>query len=137
MVKKRCVTPDYEVGYRRPPKATQFAKGQSGNPGGKRRGPPSVKDTLAAVMGSDIVLAEDGQRRTASKIEAVLLSLVQTALRGNTKAAALLLTLCERHQLGEELTHDILPGEDRAILERAISRRSASAPPVAEEESDG
>ena len=27
---------DYEVGYRKPPLATRFKKGQSGNPSGKR-----------------------------------------------------------------------------------------------------
>jgi hypothetical protein len=28
---------DYQVGYGRPPKHSRFRKGQSGNPGGKRR----------------------------------------------------------------------------------------------------
>ena len=33
---------DYEVGYKRTPKASRFQKGKSGNPGGKRKKPPDI-----------------------------------------------------------------------------------------------
>jgi len=32
---------DYEVGYRKPPVATRFKKGASGNPSGRRKKIPS------------------------------------------------------------------------------------------------
>ncbi|MGD0275716.1 MAG: DUF5681 domain-containing protein [Syntrophales bacterium] len=36
MTKKINLTPkEYEVGFRKPPKQTRFAKGQSGNPHGR------------------------------------------------------------------------------------------------------
>ena len=38
--------PDYEVGYGRPPVATRFSKGQSGNP----RGRPKVTKAFGAML---------------------------------------------------------------------------------------
>ena len=37
---------DYEIGYGRPPKHTQFKKGQSGNPEGRPKGIKSLSTEL-------------------------------------------------------------------------------------------
>ncbi len=37
MTAPQTTSASYEVGYRKPPRHTQFQKGQSGNPGGRPR----------------------------------------------------------------------------------------------------
>ena len=60
---------DYEVGYRKPPVATQFKKGQSGNPAGRARGKASLATLLERAISANVVVNEDGRRTTKSKLE--------------------------------------------------------------------
>ena len=54
--------PKDEVGYGKPPKATRFKKGKSGNPSGRPRRNPGIAELFRKVS-KQIVLATD---RTAS-----------------------------------------------------------------------
>ena len=38
--------PDYDVGYRKPPRHTRFTKGQSGNPRGRPPGAKNLNETV-------------------------------------------------------------------------------------------
>ena len=44
---------DYEVGYGRPPKASQFKKGKSGNPRGRPKKDPSIADVISQDLQSE------------------------------------------------------------------------------------
>ena len=46
---------DYDTGYRKPPKASQFKKGQSGNKAGRPKAAPNTRTALSACW----VHAED------------------------------------------------------------------------------
>ena len=48
---------DPKAGYKRPPKATQFQKGRSGNPNGRPKGAKSLYD----------LMLEDGRQRVRVK----------------------------------------------------------------------
>jgi hypothetical protein len=50
--RKNSGTSNYVVGYRRPPKVTQFAAGKSGNPKGRPNGSRSVGAVLKDILGS-------------------------------------------------------------------------------------
>lgn len=71
---------DGGVGYGRPPRHTQFQKGQSGNPQGRPRGTPSIKADLAAALGELIDIKENGRTRTVTKQRAVLDTLISSAI---------------------------------------------------------
>lgn len=82
------------VGYKKPPKHTQFPKGRSGNPAGRPKTPIgiSIKEML------------DGDQRgkngeVISRREAYVIALVNEALRGNQKAFAKFMKLMERCNL--------------------------------------
>ena len=62
MTKKRNTSRDYEVGRGKPPKAHQFVKGRSGNPGGRKKGSQCLKTILMAVAESETEFVEMAAR---------------------------------------------------------------------------
>jgi hypothetical protein len=60
----------YEVVYKKPPKATRFKPGQSGNPSGKsKRIAPALDPgkVLQLIDNEEIVVAVDGKRKRMPK----------------------------------------------------------------------
>ena len=80
-----------EVGYGKPPVATRFKKGQSGNPRGRERGSRNLAQLIEAELDQRITVTENGQRKTISKREAIAKQLVNKAVGGDQKAIPLLL----------------------------------------------
>ena len=87
----------YEVGYGKPPKAGQFRKGQSGNPRGRPKGARGVKTLLDEALSKEITVSEGGQTSRVSKREALILSLITKALKGDIRAAGQVLKLIEQY----------------------------------------
>jgi hypothetical protein len=83
-----------QVGYRRPPAATRFAKGRSGNPKGRPRGKagPLPYDS---VLGQIVTVTENGQTKRITAAEAFLLKLMKDALAGDAAAMRDMLTTIE------------------------------------------
>ena len=87
---------DYAVGYRKPPKASRFKPGQSGNPKGRLKGSPNLASDLSAELGEQITVREGGQARYISKQRALIKSLMAKALQGDVRATTALLALYAR-----------------------------------------
>ena len=83
---------DYEVGYGKPPKHTQFQKGKSGNPKGRPRGAKGIAASLRRELDSSIVVKEGGKQQRISKAQAVAKRAVGKALGGDMAALRLLIT---------------------------------------------
>ena len=94
---------DYDVGYGKPPVATWFRKGRSGNPRGRPKGARGVRTLINEITGQEITVSEGGQSSRISKREALILSLVARALKGDMRAAAKTLRLMEAND--EEIQH--------------------------------
>jgi len=77
---------DDAVGYGRPPKRTQFVKGQSGNPSGRPEGSQNLAAVLNATIRQRIKVTENGRIRYTTKFEAIIAQLVNKALRGDVNA---------------------------------------------------
>ena len=90
---------DYEVGYKRPPKHSQFKKRQSGNPGGRpKKATPTISDTLGRVLSRRITVTEDGHARQLPAAEVVFVNLMMKALTGEPRAVRELVRLMERYE---------------------------------------
>jgi hypothetical protein len=122
---------DYEVGYRKPPKDTQFKPGQSGNPNGRPKGTKNLKTDLAEELQEHIALREGGARRTVSKQRAMLKRLMERALQGDTRAASLIINMVARFldQTEDEVHSTPLAEADLAILEAYEARVKADRKP--------
>lgn len=81
----------YTVGYRRPPRHTQFARGCSGNPQGRPKGVKNFATEIQEELAARIPIAENGKRKKISKRKAVAKQLVNRAASGDHKAMALVL----------------------------------------------
>ena len=84
---------DYEIGYCKPPKDSQFKPGQSGNPKGRPTDSRNVKHVLMAVSRENILLNENGESMIVSKQEALIRRLYADALKGDKRSAKLLLDI--------------------------------------------
>jgi hypothetical protein len=74
------------VGYKRPPEATRFKKGSSGNPKGRPRA-RHRQVPYDTVLGQMVTVREDGRERRITAAEAFLLQLTQKGLAGDSAAA--------------------------------------------------
>ena len=89
---------DYGVGYGKPPKATQFRPGQSGNPRGRPKGARGVAKVLEAALSQEVTVTEGGRTTRITKREALIMSLVTKAIKGDMRAAAQTLKLIEAYE---------------------------------------
>ena len=115
---------DYDVGYKKPPKHSQFKRGQSGNKKGRPKSQKNLKTELLEELSEPIAVREDGKRRTISKIRAVIKGQTAKAIKGDTKAAKFLTDMASRWspQDDEPVEDENVSAEDRAILEALEDR---------------
>jgi hypothetical protein len=93
-MRHRRVSPKgYLIGKGRPPVATRWKPGQSGNPKGRRRGRKNMATLFKEVLDSKIEITENGRTRRVTRLEAVVIRYVNEGLKGNHKAVAFLLDI--------------------------------------------
>ena len=85
----------YDVGYKKPPLATRFQKGVSGNPRGRPKGARNLSTVVAAALNEKVLITENGRKRRISKYEAAVKQLVNRAAGGEARATQLLLGLIQ------------------------------------------
>jgi len=102
-----------EVGYGKPPKASRFQKGKSGNPSGRPRRNPGIAELFRKVS-KQVVQANgpNGQRRRMTKLEASVTQLMNKATAGDLKAMKVLLQMASRFP---ELVKDPEPPSELTI----------------------
>jgi hypothetical protein len=82
---RRPGTGEYEVGYRKPPKDTQFKPGRSGNPSGHKKGLKSGKTLMTEALNERILVTKAGIQRRITMHEALWKSVVARALNGDPR----------------------------------------------------
>ena len=86
---------DIAVGYRKPPRATRFTKGRSGNPAGRPRG-RHREAPYESVLGQMVKIREGGAERHVTAAEAFVLQLTKRGLEGDGAAARESLAMIEQ-----------------------------------------
>lgn len=93
---KEVSSADYVVGYGRPPKHTQFKKGQSGNPRGRPKGSKNLRTDLEEELQEKIEIREGNRSQTTTKQRAFVKSLVNSSIKGTGRSAHLLVDTMTR-----------------------------------------
>jgi hypothetical protein len=122
------VTADREddaVGYKRPPKESQFQPGRSGNPKGRRKEAPNFRTDLLAELREQIPIKENGRSLRISKQRAMIKALVAAAIKGDMRATGALVSFCTKFT-GEPIedAKAAPAAEDLAILEKFVAREN-------------
>lgn len=87
---------DYEIGYGKPPKHSQFKKGVCSNPLGRpRRRASSIGEVVQDVLNGTTNIPNKGRMRRGSRLELVIHRHFVAALSGDVASAAMLLKLRE------------------------------------------
>jgi hypothetical protein len=102
-------------GYGRPPRDSQFKKGTSGNPKGRRKRKNSFKADLTSELQETLILTENGKPRRVTKQRAFIKTLTAAAIKKDIRAVNALLA-CVRH-FGLETEEQIAPTADPDDLE--------------------
>jgi hypothetical protein len=117
------------VGYQRPPEATRFKKGVSGNPKGRPKGSLNVATVFLKTLHEKVVVNEHGQRRTVTKLEAALTQLVNKAATGDLRALRQLLELAREAEARQSLPaaqNVVLSDLDHEVMQGVLERFSGS-----------
>lgn len=115
------------VGYGKPPEATRFKKGVSGNPKGRPRGSQNVATVFMKTLREKVVINENGQRKRVTKLEAAVKQLVNKAASGEQRSMRLLVELArdaEAKQCLPGSTAPVLAAVDQEIIDNIFKRFS-------------
>jgi hypothetical protein len=124
---------DGVAGYKEPPAHTRFRPGRSGNPAGRPKRRLSFWDALltelaAAMPGKD-------PEQAGSKLQALVKTLVDTAIAGNARAQSIVVGALARLGDAENSEAPPLTPDDKEILDAYVGgelkRRAEDATPSA------
>jgi hypothetical protein len=129
---------EYRVGPGRPPKEFQFKPGQSGNPKGAKRKPPSIarelKHLLERSLRGKVRLRQGTKERNVTLAEAGIEQLVNQFAKGDRHARRDLIALAEKLGVNlaagqedaiQQALANGLPASDQALLNEYVERHRA------------
>jgi hypothetical protein len=117
------------IGYGRPPVATRFRKGISGNPRGRPKGARNIANVVAATLGERISITENGRRKRITKLDAAVKQLVNRAAGGDARSLQLLLGLVQAIEARPAPSDPQQPSEaDQEVIRDVLRRMSETSP---------
>ncbi len=103
---------EYEIGYGKPPVASRFLPGQSGNPRGRQKGSKNGMALLKAELEAPVVLTENNKRVKTTKLGLIIKQVIKkAATKGDVKDFIAL----SKHYGSDETAPKT--GDDEAVLE--------------------
>jgi hypothetical protein len=86
----------YEVGYRNPPKASQFQKGKSGNSHGRPKQEAGIASVFRKISKQKVRANGPNGQQCMTKLEASITQLVNKSASGDLKAMKVLMQMASR-----------------------------------------
>jgi hypothetical protein len=114
-----------EVGYGKPPHATRFKKGVSGNPKGRPKGSLNVATLFAKCVREKVVINEHGRRKKISKLEVAVKQVINKGASGDLRAFHQMRELArdaEAKQNESGVQNPVADELDREVIEGIVKR---------------
>jgi hypothetical protein len=121
----------YNVGFGKPPRETQFKKGQSGNPTGRPRQARALKTDLLDVLDIEVAVSLPGGPERMPMQRAMTLSLAAKAAKGDVRAAQAIIRLIELtapERLKDTTDTQSLDPAEKIMLARLLGEMGLDAP---------
>jgi hypothetical protein len=128
--------PEYKVGYKNPPPASQFKPGRSGNPKGRPKGSRNLDSLIREEVERSITIKEDGRTTKVPAMVVVVRQVTRQAAGGDLKAVDRLIALvrlsgiagtASGDEAGAKIEFD--PGQaerDQKLIDEFFQRLSTS-----------
>lgn len=115
---------NYKIGHKKPPKETQWQKGESGNPNGRPKKKPSTFESeVFAVICKKIVVSVGGKQVELTKRQLLIDQIITRAIKGEPTMVRLALPLLKMAESSP--TFEVQP-EDEAALQSLLKRMGVS-----------
>jgi hypothetical protein len=117
---------DSAVGYKRPPIATRFKPGKSGNPKGRKKGTHNFKADVRNELDEVITMRENERTMKITKQRALVKALVTAAIKGDMRATTALVSFCTKafRDQEDDQSAPLLRPEDLDSYEEFVGRES-------------
>ena len=129
---------EYKVGPGRPPKEYQYKPGQSGNPKGRKRKPPSLlpdlKQLFDDAMGEELTVTHGGKKMILTMAGAGFKWLARQHAQGDRHARREVVAYAEKFASDLLAGHrkaieEALSADHQAILDAYVARRTQATGP--------
>jgi len=113
------------VGYGKPPLATRFKQGCSGNPKGRPRGSLNVTTTFTKILREKVTINENGKRKVVTKFDAAIKQIVNKAASGDIRAVRQVLELArdaETKQNASIAHNPAIDTVDQEVIDGIVKR---------------
>jgi Family of unknown function (DUF5681) len=104
-------SPPYNVGYGKPPKVSQFTKGQSGNPRGRKKSDENLVIVFKRLASRLVKVSINGVTQTMPMAQAVILQNMKAALNQDQVAMGNILRLADAGGEFSDWTNPELAGK--------------------------
>jgi len=110
---------DYKIGYRKPPRHSQFKPGTSGNRVGRPRRSRNIDTLFEQQLDRIVAVTRDGRKVRVSVREVIVMNIVKAAANGDARARELVL----RHmrESGKPDPFGTRPYDDKILAELAAT----------------
>jgi hypothetical protein len=114
----------YEVGYGKPPRGDQFAKGRSGNPKGRPKGSKNLASVILRESRQPVKITGPRGSRTVTKLEATVMQVGNKAAQGDLRAAREFIPMVERAEetVGANSTPVTVHELDHKVMQSLLRR---------------